>query len=233
VLNWEGRLIRKDGTSVEVDLMPKVPSNYIVMMNYSIDTNGQVSGKLKRQRTDYNAIVFRGNSDAVTEEAYLEKVENDNNKIEISDYSRTNEKDLKMPIVENYSFSGSNFSELIGGAIYINPMLFFAVAENPFKQENRAYPVDYGFPFMDKYNISIQIPEGYKVETTPSPVLLNMVENLGSFKFMINTTGNLIQLVITHQINSPIIVADDYLMLKEFYQKMIEKQNEKIVLRKV
>ncbi|RTY86421.1 DUF3857 domain-containing protein [Flavobacterium sp. RSP15] len=233
VLNWEGRLIRKDGTSVEVDLMPKVPSNDIVMMNYTIDTNGQVSGKLKRQRTDYNAIVFRRNVNDVKEEAYLEKVENDNNKIEISDYSRTNEKDVKLPIVENFSFSGSNFSELIGGAIYINPMLFFAVAENPFKQENRAYPVDYGFPFMDKYSISIQIPEGYKVETMPTSIQLNMLENLGSFKFMINRTGNLIQLVITHQINSPIIVTDDYLMLKEFYQKMIEKQNEKIVLRKV
>jgi hypothetical protein len=30
-------------------------------MNYEIDINGQVSGKLKRQRTDYNAIIFRGN----------------------------------------------------------------------------------------------------------------------------------------------------------------------------
>lgn len=233
VLNWEGRLIRIDGTSEEVDLMPKATSNDVVTMNYAIDTNGQVSGKLRRQRTNYNAIIFRRNIDNVKEDAYLERLENDNNKIEISDYSRTNEKDLKLPIVESFSFAGSNFSEGIGGAIYINPMLFFAVAENPFKQENRAYPVDYGFPFMDKYSISIQIPEGYNVETTPTSIHLNMVENLGSFKFMINTTGNLIQLVISHQINSPIIAADDYLMLKEFYQKMIEKQNEKIVLRKV
>lgn len=233
VLNWEGRLIRIDGTSEQVDLMPKATSNDVVTMNYAIDTNGQVFGKLRRQRTNYNAIIFRRNIDNVKEDAYLERLENDNNKIEISEYSRTNEKDLKMPIVESFSFAGSNFSEVIGGAIYINPMLFFAVAENPFKQENRAYPVDYGFPFMDKYSISIQIPEGYEVATTPSPILLNMVEELGSFKFMISTTGNLIQLVISHQINSPIIAADDYRILQEFYQKMIEKENEKIVLKKV
>lgn len=233
VLNWEGRLIRKDGTSEGVDLMPKVPSSDTIMMNYSIDANGQVSGNLRRQRTNYNAIVFRRNIDNFKEDAYLERLENDNNKIEISQYSRTNEKDLKMPIVESFSFVGSNFSEVIGGGIYINPMLFFAAAENPFKQENRAYPVDYGFPFMDKYSISIKIPEGYEVATIPTPILLNMVEELGSFKFMISTTGNLIQLVITHQINSPIIAADDYRILQEFYQKMIEKQNEKIVLRKV
>lgn len=232
-LNWVGRLIRNDGTSIEVDLMPKAPSNDVVMMNYEIDINGQVSGKLKRQRTDYNAIIFRGNIKNVKEDAYLEKLENDNNKIEISEYSRTNENDLKLPIVENFSFSGSNFSENIGGAIYINPMLFFAEEQNPFKQENRAYPVDYGFPFIDKYNITIKIPDGYKVETIPTPLLLNMEDNLGGFKFMINTSGNSIQLVLTHQINVPIVVADYYPMLKEFYQKMIEKQNEKIVLKKV
>ena len=232
-LNWVGRLIRNDGTSVEADLIPKAPSNDVVMMNYEIDTNGQVSGTLKRQRTDYNAIIFRENIKDVTEDAYLEKLENDNNKIEISEYSRTNENDLKFPIVENFSFSGSNFSENIGGAIYINPMLFFAEEQNPFKQENRAYPVDYGFPFIDRYTVTIKIPEGYKVETIPAPLLLNMEDNLGGFKFMINTTGNSIQLVVTHQINVPIVVADYYPMLKQFYQKMIEKQNEKIVLRKV
>ena len=112
-------------------------------------------------------------------------------------------------------------------------MLFFTVTQNPFKQENREYPVDYGFPFVDKYNITIKIPEGYKVESLPTSILLNMEDNLGGFKFMVSATGNVIQLVMTHQINSPIIVADYYPMLKEFYQKMIEKQNEKIVLKKV
>jgi hypothetical protein len=55
--------------------MPQAPSNDIVVMNYEIDINGQVSGKLKRQRTDYNAIIFRGNSNDIKEDAYLEKLE--------------------------------------------------------------------------------------------------------------------------------------------------------------
>jgi transglutaminase-like putative cysteine protease len=232
-LNWVGRLIRKDGTSIEVDLMPKASSNDVVVMNYEIDANGKVSGDLKRQRTDYNAMIFREKVVDVKEDIYLEKLENENNKIEINEYSRTSEKDLKAPIVEMFSYSGSNFSEIIAGSIYINPMLFFAVEQNPFKQENREYPIDYGFPFIDRYSIAIKIPAGYKVETIPTPLLLNMQDNLGSFKFIINASGNLIQLVIAHQINTPIITPEYYPMLKEFYQKMIEKQNEKIVLIKV
>jgi hypothetical protein len=232
-LNWIGRLIRKDGTSEEVDLMPKVTSNDVVTMNYEVGANGLVSGKLRRQRTDYNAMEFRKNIDDVKEESYLEKLENDNDKVEINGYSRTNEKELKLPVIENFSYAGSNFSEIIGGKIYVSPMLFYTDSENPFKQENREYPIDYGYPFMDKYAINIQIPDGYKVETLPAATILSMEDNLGSFKFMTSLSGNIIQMSVMYQINEPIISSDNYSMLKEFYQKMIEKENEKIILAKI
>lgn len=232
-LNWEGRLIRKDGTSQEVDLMPKEVSNNTVMMNYSIDANGQITGKLRRQRTNHNAMIYRINTDNIKEETYLEKLENENEKIEIKEYSRANEKELSLPVSETFSFSGSNLCESIGGKIYVNPLLFFTLGQNPFKQEIREYPVDYGFPFLDKYSVNIQIPEGYRAETLPTSAVLNMQDNLGSFKFMTNLSGNTIQIVITHQINTPIISSEYYPMLKEYYQGMVTKENEKIILAKI
>lgn len=232
-LNWIGRLIRKDGTSQEVDLMPKVASNDAVTMNYAIDENGKVSGKLRRQRTDHNAMIFRKNIEDEKEETYLEKLENDNNKIEVIEYSRANEKDVKMPVVETFSYTGSDLCEIIGGKIYVNPLLFYTQEANPFKQENREYPVDYGFPFMDKYAVNIQIPEGYKVEVLPASSVLAMEDNLGNFKFMTSQNGNTIQLSAMVQMNSAIISSEYYPTLKEFYQKMIDKQNEKIILTKI
>jgi hypothetical protein len=72
-LNWVGRF---DEMTVldRSRFTPQAPSNDIVVMNYEI-INGQVSEKLKRQRTDYNAIIFRGNSNDIKEDAYLEKLE--------------------------------------------------------------------------------------------------------------------------------------------------------------
>lgn len=232
-LNWIGRLIRKDGTSQEVDLMPKTVSNNIVMMNYSVDNNGLVSGKLRKQQTDYNAMVFRDNVANVEEDAYLEKLENANSKIEIKEYSRANEENLTLPVMETYSFSGSNLCERIGGKMYVSPMLFFADRENPFKQEVRAYPVDYSFPFSEKYTINIQIPDGYKVEQIPAPTVITMADNLGSFRYMTTSSQNSIQLSIVHQINSAIISAEYYSMLKEYYQGLVAKENEKIILTKI
>ncbi|MNF16012.1 hypothetical protein D3C80_2188570 [compost metagenome] len=45
--------------------------------------------------------------------------------------------------------------------------------------------------------------------------------------------GNNIQIQMNKEINMANVSADFYDILKDFYQKMIEKQNEKIVLKKV
>jgi len=232
-LNWIGRLIRKDGTSEEVDLMPKKISNDVITMNYSIDPKGLISGKLRRQLTDYNALAFRNKVEDVKEDTYLEKLENENDKIEIKEYSRTNEKELKLPVTETFSFTGSNLTEIIGDKMYINPMLFYTRRENPFKQEIREYPIDYGYSFLDKYVVNIQIPEGYQIETMPASGIFSMQDDLGTFKFMTSSSGNTINVIVMHQINTPIISSEYYEMLKEYYKTMIDKQNEKIVLVKI
>lgn len=233
VLNWMGRLIRKDGTSEEVDLMPNKQSSDNIMINYSVSPEGSVVGKARRQYTDYNAMIFRNNVDNVKEVAYLEKLENENDKIEISEYNRLNEKEFELPTVETFSFTGSNLCEVIGEKIYINPMLFYTQKENPFKQEKREYPVDYGFPLSDKYNITIQIPDGYMVESLPEPIAIAMEDDLGMFKFIAAVNQNMLQLVVTHQINAAIIPAEYYTMLQGYYKGMVDKVNEKIVLKRI
>ncbi|MDQ6531985.1 transglutaminase domain-containing protein [Flavobacterium sp. LHD-85] len=233
VLNWSGRLIRKDGSSEEINLMPEKTSADNVFMNYSIDNTGKVTGKTRRQCMDYNAMITRSNIESLKEEEYLEKLENQNNKIEISEYSKTNEKDMLLPIIETYSFTGNNLCELIGDKIYVSPMLFFTNDKNPFKQEVREYPVDFSYPFADKYNITIKIPEGFAVETLPAPAALTMEDNLGAFKFNIAANGDTLQLSILHQINEAIVSTEKYDMLKEYYKTMIAKQTEKIVLKRI
>jgi hypothetical protein len=232
-LNWYGRLIRKDGSSMEIDLMPSVVSNDVTTMFYSIDEKGLVAGKLRRQQDVHNALLFRNSFKNIKEDAYIEKLENENKKIEIQEYSRTNEKELNLPVIEAISFTGSNFSEIIGGKIYIKPLLSFAGSQNPFKQENREYPVDFGFPFMDKYAVNIAIPEGFTVESIPESVNLVMANDFGNFKCLTSVSGNTIQVMVINQLNIPIVAADYYTTLKEYYQKLIDKQNEKIVLRKI
>lgn len=60
-----------------------------------------------------------------------------------------------------------------------------------------------------------------------------MQNDLGSFKFVTSATETKIQIMVTNQINEAIVPSDAYKMIKDYYQGMVDKQNEKIVLVKI
>lgn len=232
-LNWRGRLIRKDGTSTEVDLMTKNLSRESSNMNVILKNDGSATGKIRKQFSDHKALEFRLKNITTSKEVYLEELENKNNSVEISDYVRENELDLAKPIIESFSFKDTKDIEVINDKIYVSPMLFLSIKENLFKQEIREYPVDFGYPFQNKYNINIEIPEGYVVESMPATMNIATGENIGTFKYIIGNVGNKIQIMMTLDSNTVIVPVDFYSILKDFYQQMIDKQNEKIVLKKI
>ncbi|QBN18702.1 DUF3857 domain-containing protein [Flavobacterium nackdongense] len=232
-LNWFGRLIRKDGTSTEVDLMPKILSKEAINMSIVLKSDGSATGKIRKLLSDHEALGFRKENLSATNDAYLEKLERENGDIEISDYTRESELELSKPIVETYYYKDTKDIEIINDKIYFSPMLFLTAKENPFKQEVREYPVDFGYPSQGKYNILIDLPEGYVVESMPAPMNIATGEDIGGFKFMISNTDSKIQLAITSTINSAIVPADFYPVLKAYFQQMIDKENEKIILKKI
>lgn len=232
-LNLTGRIIRKNGSSAEVDLTPNMLSKKIVNIMANVAPDGIISGKVREQHYDYYAHEFRSKYAGLNEESYLEKLEKKYPGIEIELYKVSNKTDLSKQIVEDYSFKHSGLTEMIAEKIYINPMLFFTENENPFKQEKREYPVDFIFPNQDKYTISLTLPDGYVVESVPAPLSLSMEEGLGNFHFNIVNSGSQIQLIATLSFNSSIVPANYYEMLKNFYKNVVEKNKEKIVLKKV
>ena len=231
-LNWFGRLIRKDGTSTQISLTPTMLSKEISTMNVVMNADGTIDGKIRRQYTNHEALGFRKNYVATKEDAYLEKLESDSNGIEIGEYVRANELDLSKPVMETYSFKSNKDVEIINDKIYLSPMLFLADKENPFKQEIREYPVDFGYPFESKMYINIDIPQGYKVEFLPKAANFLTGDNIGSFSYVVENTDNKIKMIITTTMNMAIVPADFYDVLKEFYQGMVNKENEKIILTK-
>lgn len=231
-LNWIGRIIRKNESSAEINLMPTTNSKDVISIIGNINAQGEVSGKIRDQYFDYNAFTFREYNKGISKDSYIEKLEKKHKGLEVGEYEVQNSTDLSKPIVENYDFKATNSVEIIGDKMYLSPFLFFAITENPFKQETREYPVDFVFPNQDKFNISLTIPEGYTVETLPQPKAVAMPDNLASYKYNISNTGNQIQIIYTLDINQAIIGSEDYGTLKNFFKEIVNKQTEKIVLKK-
>jgi hypothetical protein len=233
-LNWTGRLIRQEGTAEEINLVPKAASKEIYNMIASIDATGKVNGKFRVQKTDYKALYFRQKYGAASNDNYLEKLENDLGGIHITNYAVENKAtDLSQPVIETFNFTSDNESEIIGDKIFLNPLLFFTETKNHFVQEKRELPIYFGYPTQEKYNITFEIPAGYAVESLPKNITIATPENVGLFSFKTIAADNKIQVSVTSEMNTALISADFYETLKEFCQKMIDKQNEKIILKKV
>lgn len=232
-LNWFGRIIRENKSSAEVSLDPKMLSKETVSIIATMDETGKITGKARDQYSEYNAYNFREISLGLSKDSYIEKLEKRYPGIEIDDYTTVNDKDLALPIIENFSFGHNALVENIGNKIYFSPLLHYTTKQNPFTQEIRQYPVDFTYPYQDRYLINITIPKGYVVESLPAAISMTMEENIGSFKYNILSSGDQIQLKVSFDMNYSNVSPEYYETLKNFYKGMIEKQNEKVVLKKV
>ncbi|RDY58865.1 DUF3857 domain-containing protein [Flagellimonas nanhaiensis] len=233
VLNWMGRLVRKDGSSSQVNLIPDQPSREIHYLNAKINEDGSVEGKSRTQYFNQFALSTRGKLSKTDEETYLEEMENTHGEMEISSYALQNEKELSKPLIETCEFANEGQCEIMGDKIYVKPMLFLAETQNPFKMEKREYPVDFIFPRQKKCMIGLTIPEGYKIESLPESSVVQLPEKLGTFSYQIVAQGSQVNVNVSMQLASAIFPANYYDILKEYYKKMVEKEAEKMVLSKI
>ena len=231
-MNWFGRMIRKNGTSEMVNLYPEKSSIENVSVLAELKTDGTIKGKQRKLLTDYYAFEYRNENGNRNKENYIEELEKRENFSLVEEYKLDNLNDLTKPIIETYSFTSNSLVDIIGSKIYFSPMLFHQITENPFKAENRLYPVDFNFPIKDSYTFSIKIPEGYVLESKPESLNIAMEDNKGSFKYTVSENMGTIQFACSLEINAPIIESDYYQHLKEFFNQIVLKQNEKIVLIK-
>lgn len=231
-LNWNGRKITKNGVSSWVKLTSSKPALEENLLMVSINNDLMVEGMCRTKYNNLNALYFRKNNNHIKEENLITKLEEENN-IEIEDYKIAAKEEINKPIVRTIKFLSEDLIEQINGKIYVEPLLFFSEHTNPFKAEERKFPVDFATPWKDKFRVSIKIPEGYKVEKLPASLAIGLPDNLGVFKFQTTATGNTINTICFVQFNSAIIAPQYYPALKNFYNQMVNKESEKIVLVKI
>ena len=233
-INWAGRLVKKGGVSTSVSLIPTYQSKEVVMLNATINEEGEINGKARRVCKDYVAYVHRNKYSEVAEESYLEKMEEDFGGIEISDYSIKDKNTVGKLITESFSFYTEDMVETIGDKMYFSPLLWFAKKENPFKLEKRNYPIDFTYPWHDKFSVSITIPDGYKIESIPENISVGLEGKVGVFLFNVTAiSANKLQIASDVIFNKSVISAQQYQGIKELYKTLVEKQSEKIVLSKI
>ena len=214
-----------------VKLQPVVKSRTMYSADVALAPTGEINATLKVDKTGYHSAYARNQ--------YLKKGEADYVKDftgprlwNVSKSEFANVKEIHMPFKETHQFTVGEQATITENTIYFNPFIIGREDENPFKTEKREYPVDFGNTFEELYMVKIAVPEGYAVEELPASKVVALPENAARYSYSFVQNGNVINLTSSLLINRALFSQDQYTNLREFYNQVIAKQAEQVVLKK-
>ena len=201
--------------------------------NFDLLKTGELKGKLTYTRQHYAAISFRDKYlEYNSPEEYYKNFEKVNPGILIHQSSVRDIDSIWKPVTDEYEMSILNRTSLIDDRFYIEPLLFLEKADNPFKPEKRICPVDFTVPSDDLVMINIRLPEGYSVSELPSPAIIVTPDKTAEFTYYVNDFGSSIQITSRFKIKKAIFLQNEYPYLREFYNMVINKQSEPVIIKK-
>jgi hypothetical protein len=231
-LNGRGRIINPK-YSGWVELQPGVDQKESIFCEMMLDESGEMKGTISCSDNDYSAYYFRNDYEEFnSQDEYIRDLESSFPGLTINSSSFENLDSLNKPVKEKYEVSLAGYADILGDMISISPMLIRRMENNPFKLATRKYPIDYGHSIKKRYMLKITIPEGYEITDIPKPGILTLPDKTARFTYQIGLTGKIITVNTFFEINKPIYVESEYQLIKEFYNQVIAKQAEVIMLKK-
>lgn len=234
ILNWEGRLVTKDGKTEAIPLFSNRYSEKKSMVIASIE-GGSVNGKVRSMFSENEGLTFTRKYKQLSDQSRLERL-NEDYKVEQKEDVKYKFSDLTnpKPVTVSFSFQDQLFIEEIGDKLYIQPQLFLNRKKNPFTSNERKYPIDLKYPTNTDNTVTLNIPEGYKIISLPQEIELTMANNLGTYRFVVKSNnGRSVQTLSSLTLSKTLINPENYKEIKDFYTQIVAKEKETIVLEKI
>jgi len=228
VLNDKGLLIKGD-ESRWVPLKNTTSNKIRHLVNISLDDNGNLKGKVSAMLSgqfSYVATEQLENKSDVKDVLF-----NNDEKVNIDTLSveKPNEKGEAKYNVE---FNISNYINPSDTIAYFNFNTLDTEFDNPFKLQERKYPIDYEFEFSNDLTMTVILPNGWIVEEGPKSMLHRLKDGKGEFKRLVQVNGNIITMLYSMKINRKRFMPDEYIDLKTMYELMESSFEENFVLKK-
>ncbi len=224
-LNGRGWLVN-DPEGMWINL--KSHAKTITDFSTSISIEGdQLISDVKARYTNYGIVSEKRFINSEGDDAYKSRITDRYfSDMELGEVKiENNPKDIRWSITCTESLDDAQ-------TIYLNPVRFGAINENPFKREVRNAPIDFPTGQTIRLLTTIRIPEGYKAEL-PQPAVVSLPEGAAKFTYAVRQNGPLINISSSFIVNQTDFGSDNYAYIRQFYQLVAEKHNESVILKKL
>jgi transglutaminase-like putative cysteine protease len=231
VYNGHARVINKFASAVyfEADSLLETSTTTVFLANTE---KGAVEGFLTNTLGTYGSLEFRNKIAKTTLEDHKKvMMESYSDDIKMSNISMDSLTLLDEPVAIKFDIELKAFGD--ASIVYFNPLMGEAIKTNPFTAAERFYPVEMPYTKSSIYVLSMEIPEGYKVDELPKSARVNLNDNEGVFEYLISNDGKYIQMKCKLDIRKATFSNEEYQTLRDFYSYVVKKEAEQIVFKKI
>lgn len=224
------RLINKIGLLVDFEAPRWIDLNLngekevsIYSSVISFDEELNMEGILTIVEGGITAIQRRKLLESKTKEEILEYYRQRFSSLSVESVELENLEDTTEKLKINLSFK-REAEEEYGPDVFLNPLIFKKMIENPFKASERYTPVDYEVPQALRWVYTIKLPESIKIKALPEPLALLLPDDEGLFIYNIAAEKNQIKVLIKYSLEKTFFTVNEYPKLRNFFQEVASSQ---------
>ncbi len=230
-INGKGRVMDEKG-SFWLELKPTDKAKEISSYTFTLTETGTLKGLIQHQYTGYSAIEKRKEIASFSnEEEYISKLKAKRSTLGISKVEIVNAEDITKPLIEKIEIEIESYIDLKAGHFLFNPFIE-GKDRNPFKSNERLYPVDFGAPVEETIIFNLEYPANFELAGTPDKVALSLPNSGGRYLFGVQNVGNKIIMNNSLSINRTVYTSDEYHYLKELYNRVVQVQESDWVFKR-
>lgn len=227
----EGFVIRKDNPDwMKMNIDHKSKQMYLIEVNF--DDQGFPEYRISSQYDGYDAQGMRLGLRKSDNQFIYDQLKNKNiTKMDTAVIE--NQTVLARPLKINYTIKSGETCAVNESLMYFDPFIFDEFQKNPFNEERKNYPIE--LPYENTFNqiMTINFPTGFEVVGMPRSELFTLPSGMGKFQYSTRLLDASAQ--INMKVEFPVRVMNREMNdnMKEFYDILIEKINEQIVLKRI
>ncbi len=228
--NGHARIINETGTPVILS-SDSLLERTVTSIFINTTEKGELTGNFQQIPGYYNSYSLREKIKEVGKEKYFQEQESKFSfPISIKNPIIDSLENYEEPIGIKYEF---DVKDDLQDVLYINPMFSEAYKENPFKSANRFYPVEMPYKIDETFVLTMRVPDGYTVDELPQQIILKLNEDDdGQFEYRISSRDGFISMRSRIVLKRTYFEPSEYEMLREFFNVVVKKHKEQIVLKK-
>ena len=230
-LNERGRIIYSKKSSDWFPLTAQESSDVNYILEGSLNDQFKIKGKLTISSSGNKALLKRQHIAKFNSlEEYWEKLDEEMPNITLTKSSIQNLEDIDQLLIEEFDVILDVSKQMEQDILVLAPNIIDRISYNPFKAQERTYPVDMGFKSKTLYSVKLTIPDHYEIAEKPQNASLALPESTAKYRYVTQVNGNQLEILQSLAFNKPIFSVDEYFSLKELYSRIIQQQKLDIKL---